>query len=240
MVENVDAQIKLTQKQLEEAKDVQEALSSSILHSMVITLNEDKLRLLNTVKDLKQQLIQQKEDQADVYFYLNKKCDESYDTIRKLESQMITEQVDREIAEKAFEKTINDLKATIESNETNFLIERKKLEEKIISVQDYIKNKEQYDQETFKYHELIEENRLKYEKELKAIEARLLDDREAMKIDYERMTAAKVENARREYESKAANNSSEQKQLNEQLQSKLRFQVHVLNHSFLPLIAATV
>ena len=49
--------------------------------------------------------------QADIYYYLNKKLDDNYDTIKNLEEQTINEQLDREISERKYEKMIDELKA---------------------------------------------------------------------------------------------------------------------------------
>ena len=53
--------------------NVTEILNIQILQDTIKSLEETKLKLLLTIQELKDQLAQQKEDQADIYYYLNKK-----------------------------------------------------------------------------------------------------------------------------------------------------------------------
>ena len=66
-------------------------------------LEDEKKTLLSDVTSLTEGLERQKRDQEDIYYYLNKKCDESFDVIASLEEQLRSEQADREVAEKAYE-----------------------------------------------------------------------------------------------------------------------------------------
>ena len=69
----------------------------------VKVLEDEKQKLLLDIENLKTNLQQQKRDQEDIYYYLNKKCDESFDVIASLEEQLHSEQADREAVEKAYE-----------------------------------------------------------------------------------------------------------------------------------------
>ena len=72
-------------------------IANTLLSSMVTALEETKLNLTLNVKSLKEDLHVQKRDQQDVYYYLNKKCDDAYEIIASLEEQILTEQADREV-----------------------------------------------------------------------------------------------------------------------------------------------
>jgi hypothetical protein len=99
-------------------------LANTVLSDMVTALEETKLNLTMNVKSLKEDLTVQKKDQQDVYYYLNKKCDDAYEIIASLEEQLLTEQADREVAEKMYEDKIDNMSR-------HFAMEGKKLNEKI-------------------------------------------------------------------------------------------------------------
>jgi hypothetical protein len=54
-----------------------------------------------------------KADQADIYYYLQKKLDDNYNSMSELEVQIIHEQADRERAENAYEHRIKELEAQL-------------------------------------------------------------------------------------------------------------------------------
>src|SRR4051812_10038214 len=92
----------------EDPAQITESLSLNVLKELVNSLEETKLKLLLNVKELKEKLSQQKEDQTDIYYFLNKKCDESFEVIASLEEQILNEQADREIAEKLYENKLEE------------------------------------------------------------------------------------------------------------------------------------
>lgn len=78
---------------------------------------ESKLQLLLQVKSLQETLSVAKEDQRDIYFYLNKKCDDSYEMIAQLEEQLSLEQEDREVCERALEQRVAELEGKLRVEE---------------------------------------------------------------------------------------------------------------------------
>ena len=97
--------------------DIPELLASYTLQSTVAELEQKKLELLQTIEDLKKTVDQQKGDQSDIYYYLNKKCDESFEVIAALEEQLVTEQSEREAAEKIYETKIEEIRSTASLSE---------------------------------------------------------------------------------------------------------------------------
>eukprot|EP01031_Cornospumella_fuschlensis_P008685 gene8685-10702_t len=98
-------------------KQAEAALTIETLKETIKSLEESKLGLVVTVKELKDKLAQQKDDQADIYYFLNKKCDESFEIIATLEEQLLNEQADREISEKLYESKIEELRVSSSGNE---------------------------------------------------------------------------------------------------------------------------
>ncbi|RQM23816.1 hypothetical protein B5M09_004967 [Aphanomyces astaci] len=78
---------------------------------------------------LKAKLVQQKEDEADIYYYLHKKLDANYEVIAQLESDIQTVKLERDAMDKAFH---------IKQDETQdaFAKEKKELTERIESAED--------------------------------------------------------------------------------------------------------
>ena len=58
-----------------------ELIANVMVSNMLTAAEEQKLALTLNIKALKEELTQQKADQADVYYYLNKKCDDSFEVI---------------------------------------------------------------------------------------------------------------------------------------------------------------
>ena len=89
---------------------VADMLTINSLRESVAALEDQKMKLLVALQDSRDQLKQQKTDQADIYYYLNKKCDESFEVIASLEEQLLNEQSDREVSEKGFENRYEELR----------------------------------------------------------------------------------------------------------------------------------
>jgi hypothetical protein len=108
----------VTRPALSEFEQTRQLVNLTMMSEMVTALEEGKLSLVMAVKQLKEQLDQQKKDQTDVYYYLNKKCDDSYEIIATLQEQLLTEQADREVSEKQFEQQIENLTVSGETEQS--------------------------------------------------------------------------------------------------------------------------
>jgi hypothetical protein len=177
--------------------DIGNNLTNAILSEMVNNLEDTKLKLLLNVKELKEKLNQQKEDQADIYYYLNKKCDESFEVIASLEEQILTEQADREIAEKMYENRIEDLKITSQQTENKFLSKITDLEKKIESLQNFSQQKNDMEENLNSLMRTLENERERFRKNAEDMENQFLMDRERLRKSYDN----KFETIKRELES---------------------------------------
>ena len=164
---------------------VGEALSNSILREMVNELEETKLKLLLNIKELKEKLTQQKDDQADIYYYLNKKCDESFEVIASLEEQIINEQTDREIAEKMYENKVEELKAAQVVMEGKYTSKISELETRLEMLNSFSEEKEESEKNLKLLMGKLEDERNQFKTNTESIENRFLLERDKLRKTYD-------------------------------------------------------
>lgn len=125
------------------AQKASEELTNGVLLDQLEELEQQKTKLLLNLKEYKEKYEQQKSDQTDIYYYLNKKLDENYETIALLEEQILNEQTQREIHEKKLEKRIEDLNLKLSQDETKYQSKLKEAEEKLHKLKEFSENKEE-------------------------------------------------------------------------------------------------
>ena len=125
-----------------EAEEYKKLLDLESLRDIIKELQDTKLKLIVQIDELKEQIKTQRADHTDVYFYLNKKCDDAFETIESLgnnnninnmiiiiiiiilslllllEIQILKEHDERSKHESELNQYINDLKhkASLEGN----------------------------------------------------------------------------------------------------------------------------
>ena len=67
-----------------EAEEYKKLLDLESLRDIIQELQDTKLKLIVQIDELKEQIKTQRADHTDVYFYLNKKCDDAFETIESL------------------------------------------------------------------------------------------------------------------------------------------------------------
>lgn len=208
--------------------EVTEILNVSVLHDMIKALEETKLKLLLNIKELKEKLAQQKEDQADIYYYLNKKCDESFETIAALEEQIVNEQTDREISEKLYESRLEEAKATIASNELKYTSKIAELETKLEMLNTYTEEKKEMETKIKELMTQIEEDRLQFKLNAESIENKFLMERDKLRKSYD----IKYETLKRELEAsveiKLSKKTKKTQIMNVVMKKELDSQVYLL------------
>jgi len=112
---------------------VADMLTINSLRESVAALEDQKMKLLVALQDARDQLKQQKTDQADIYYYLNKKCDESFEVIASLEEQLLNEQSDRELSEKGFENKYEELRMSAGQTEVKLHAKITDLESRLVN-----------------------------------------------------------------------------------------------------------
>eukprot|EP00937_MAST-01D_sp_MAST-1D-sp2_P003090 g3090.t1 len=90
-------------------------LQDSILVEQLEKTKAETEQLVMERDGLKKDLITQREDEADVYYYLHKKLDDNYDVIAGLEKQILTEQAERERQAKRSQRQYDELESSTSS-----------------------------------------------------------------------------------------------------------------------------
>ena len=198
-----------------------EDLTISMAKGIVRQVEEQKRQLILKIFELTQALEQQKKEQADIYYYLNKKLDDNYETITRLEEQLITEQGDREVAEKLSERKIDELNSKLGSEEVRFTSRISALESKLDGVREYSENKENTEKQIADLQATIENERIEFQNLLDGVEMRALKE----KIQHERAFEEKAGALKREYLEKVEAGISDKTR--ETLQENLRVKMEL-------------
>lgn len=162
-----------------------ESVNILMLQETIKNLEESKVRLLLTIKELKEKLEQQKADQADIYYYLNKKCDESFEIIASLEEQLSNEQSDREIAEKMYESKIEELKTILQNTESKMGAKIIDLEGKVEMLNQFAHAKEETDRKLAELTHTLEREREDHRQGVEILENKFLIEREKLRASYD-------------------------------------------------------
>ena len=141
---------------------------------------EAKLRLLLKTKDLEEQLEQQKRDQKDIYFYLNKKCDDAYNMIAQLEEQLSAEQQDREICEKGFEDQVSSLQNLLKNERETSKQTIQKLEDKLVALYSFETMKDKLEAQVAELQKALEGQRAETTRRVDDCELRFAAERRRM------------------------------------------------------------
>jgi DNA repair ATPase RecN len=149
-----------------EPKDANELLTNAMLRSMIEELQQTKLSLVLQVKELSEKLEQERADHSDIYYYLNKKCDDNFEIIGHLEEQIINEQNSRETAEKAYEKKIEDMKSKFGFEEVRYQARIADLEDKNQSLKDFGERRDEMEKNLNALMTTLEAERQQYKRNM--------------------------------------------------------------------------
>lgn len=166
-------------------KQAEAALTIETLKETIRTLEESKLNLVVTIKELKDKLAQQKDDQADIYYFLNKKCDESFEIIATLEEQLLNEQADREISEKLYESKIEELRVSSSGNEAKLQTRVTDLENRLEMLNHFAESKDETERVMKDLMVRLEEEREQFRVNADTMENRFLLEREKLRKSYD-------------------------------------------------------
>lgn len=167
----------------EKAQKASDELTNGMLMDQLEELEEQKTKLLLNLKECKDKYEQQKSDQTDIYYYLNKKLDENYETIALLEEQILNEQAQREIHEKKLEKRIEELEAKLAADEQKYKSKLKEAEEKLQKLKDFSDNKDELEKNFEKLLETLEVERKHYSELVDENERKSIRERDRFRKD---------------------------------------------------------
>jgi hypothetical protein len=136
-------------------------IANVMVTNMLKSSEESKLALTMNVKSLKDEITQQKADQTDMYYYLNKKCDDSFEVISSLEEQLLSEQSDREVSEKMYENKVEHLTRELNDEKITLNTKISKLEKELEGVQKFVVLKGSMEREIADLKRGLEKERFK-------------------------------------------------------------------------------
>ena len=171
-------------------------LSVAMAKDIVFQVEEQKRQLLLVVVGLREQLEQQKKEQADIYYYLNKKLDDNFETISSLEEQLLTEQGDREVAERISERKIEELSSKLVIDDAKSGSRIQSLEAALDNVRDYIEKKESNDRKVTDLTSSIEREREEFRTQFDALEMKAIKEKSALESTF----AIKLQELQSQYE----------------------------------------
>ena len=225
MTESIDVVENVEEIIHREAKKLTDGLTAGMLRDYVQELEEHKLKLVLNVKEYREKYEKQKADQADIYYYLNKKLDDSYEVISKLEQQIITEQSDREIAEKSYEKRIEELRTKIVHEEARFLSRINDLEERLQTLKEFGDQKDEVDRNLDKLLTTLENERKQFRVNSEEMERRTVQERERLRKEREYEVEAFKASMDSKIEEKLSKRTKRTRAINVFMKKELSYQV---------------
>ncbi|KAF0691978.1 Aste57867_16884 [Aphanomyces stellatus] len=137
------------------------AFELSVMNDFMKSLESENTLLKSENNALKAKLLQQREDEADIYYYLHKKLDANYEVIAQLEADIQTAKAERD----AMDRT---LRQQASAQEDAFAKEKKELTERIESAED-----------TLHALEVFRERKVALEDTIAAMETTLATEKES-------------------------------------------------------------
>lgn len=214
----------------ENSQHMTDALNNAMLRETIEKLEDQKVKLLLNIKNLVDKLTQQKQDQSDIYYYLNKKLDDNYEVIAALEDQILTEQGDRENAEKGFEKRIEDIQK--ESCKENHALQTRilDLEEKLQILKQFSSEKESLDESLKELLDTLENERKQYRIYTEDMERKAALDREKVKHEFEQQILQYRADIQQKVDSKLSKAVKNTRNVNDHMVNELRYQSNTVQN----------
>jgi hypothetical protein len=203
-----------------------ELIANVMVSNMLTAAEEQKLALTLNIKALKEELTQQKADQADVYYYLNKKCDDSFEVISSLEEQLLTEQADREVAEKLYEKRIEALTQQLEVQGQEMGAKIGKLEKELAGLQVFAAKKGEMEKEIATLKRSLERERAKCKSAITEMEQQWTLERNRLKRASDKALQDLQDEIDKGLSARLDKISRETMERNEHVEQELRVQSH--------------
>jgi hypothetical protein len=215
----------------DKTQKVSDELTTGILMDQLKELEEQKTKLLLNLKEYKEKYEQQKSDQTDIYYYLNKKLDENYETITSLEEQILNEQAEREIQEKKLEKRIEDLNIKIANDEAKYLTKLNEAEEKLQKLSEFSAHKDELEKNFEKLLETLEIERKQYSDLVDDNERKSIRERDRFRKECVQQFDEYKQKLQDEADDKLSSKAKKTLKLNKMIKTELLYQVP-LSYSF--------
>jgi hypothetical protein len=178
------------------------------------------------LKECKEKFEQQKSDQTDIYYYLNKKLDENYETIALLEEQILNEQTQREVHEKKLEKRIEDLSLKLAADEAKYQRELNDADEKLQKLKDFSDNKEELEKNFEKLLQTLETERKHYGELMDENERRSIRERDKFRKECVVQFEEYKQKLQDEADDKLSSKTKKTLKTNKMIKTELTYQVY--------------
>jgi hypothetical protein len=165
-------------------KKVGSGLEVSLLRDYVEELEKKQLKLVEIANETQKENEQRAKDQTDIYYYLNKKLDENYDTIQRLEEQILREQAEREVSEKDYEKTIEKLQQKIQADEAKANSKISDLTEKLEAVNEFILKKSEIEASLQETRAAVDAEKAENDRLKAEMEKRLIQEKRKLRQEF--------------------------------------------------------
>ena len=205
-------------------KKLADDMTNLMLRDFIARLEEQKVRLLLSIKEHKEQLNQAQEDQTDIYYYLNKKLDDNYELIGNLETQMLNEQADREISEKIYEKKIEELENKLDSESSRYQGRINDLEAKLHVLTEFQELKDEHDNQLNKLLKTLEDERNNFTKATEAMELKTIKERERLREDFALKIEQMKQQSQIDVEERLSEKTKKTFQENMEIKNELKYQ----------------
>lgn len=209
-------------------KNIGGGLEVSLLREYVEQLEQQRLAMTQKTAELKAENEQRAKDQADVYFYLNKKLDDNYDVINSLEEQIIREQNEREISEKEYENALEAAQAKLVSEEGRYKSKIFELEDKLEQVRDFVGRRGELEEELSNLKALLENERVDFKERYDQLDRARLLEKKQMRDEFEIEIATIQKNHKADIESKLSRKAKKSNILNTMYKKELKYQVLIV------------
>ena len=209
----------------EKAQKASEELTNGVLMDQLEELEQQKTKLLLNLKECKEKYEQQKSDQTDIYYYLNKKLDENYETIALLEEQILNEQTQREIHEKKLEKKIEDLTLKLTQDETKYQTKLKDADEKLQKLKEFSENKDELEKNFGKLLETLETERKHYGELIDENERKSIRERDRFRKECVTQFEEYKHKLQEEADDKLSSKTKKTLKTNKMIKTELTYQV---------------
>jgi hypothetical protein len=186
----------------------------------------DRVKLTNimTIKELKERISQLTNDSSDIYYYLNKKCDDNFEVIQSLEGQLLNEQTDREINEKINEKRIEELEHRIKMDTRDYTDRIKELEIKLEEFIIFDLLKTQFEQEISDLKTQLAHEKSENQANILLVERKLMLERMKLQNEYALLKDGLDEEVEKKVEARLSNEAKNAIQVNNSIRKELQYQ----------------
>jgi hypothetical protein len=189
-----------------------EELEAKQLH---ITQQAELCRAENQVRD---------KDQADVYYYLNKKLDDNYDVIHTLEEQIIREQSEREISEKEYEQAIEALQGKMAADESRYKSRLLELENKLEQVREYMGQKDEFLGQVEELTGTIQKDKADFAQRYEDLDKARIQEKQQLRNDFNLEMESVKRHHKADIDSKLSDKAKKSKILNTMYKKELKYQ----------------